>query len=278
MFLTADGKGVEYLLKLLICVLVFCIGSTIFSYLNIVIEELPKEDEEKKLSERLTKGRSCCPHCGHAWSVRESLPIFSWLIYKRKCVYCFERISPRHTLIELLGGALAVLTVLYYGIGFSAVTVFLVFAVLAVIAFIDIDTQYIPPELNIILAVLGVISIWTLPGVSVWERIIGAFCISVPLIIIVLFIPGGFGGGDIKLMAAAGIVLGWKGNVFAFFIAALLGGVYGIYLLVTKKKGRKEHFAFGPFLSIGIAVSLYANLGVTVICRYADMLAVIANK
>jgi leader peptidase (prepilin peptidase)/N-methyltransferase len=94
----------------------------------------------------------------------------------------------------------------------------------------------------------------------------------------VLFIPGGFGGGDIKLMAAAGIVLGWKGNVFAFFIAALLGGVYGIYLLVTKKKGRKEHFAFGPFLSIGIAVSLYANLGVTVICRYASMLAVIANK
>jgi hypothetical protein len=47
---------------------------------------------------------------------------------------------------------------------------------------------------------------------------------------------------------------------------------------VTKKKGKKEHFAFGPFLSIGIAVSLYANLGVTVICRYADMLAVIANK
>jgi leader peptidase (prepilin peptidase)/N-methyltransferase len=181
-------------------------------------------------------------------------------------------------LIELLGGALAVLTVLYYGIGFSTVTVFLVFCVLAVIAVIDIDTQYIPPELNVILAVLGVISIWTLPGVSVLERIIGAFCISVPLIIIVLFIPGGFGGGDIKLMAAAGILLGWKGNVFAFFIAVLLGGIYGIYLLVTKKKGKKDHFAFGPFLSIGIAVSLYANLGVTVICRYADMLAVIVNK
>jgi leader peptidase (prepilin peptidase)/N-methyltransferase len=181
-------------------------------------------------------------------------------------------------LIELLGGILAVLAVLYYGISLGAITVFLVFGVLAVIAVIDMDTQYIPPELNIILAVLGVISIWTLPGVSALERIIGAFCISVPLIIIVLFIPGGFGGGDIKLMAASGILLGWRGNVFAFFIAVLLGGIYGIYLLVTKKKGKKEHFAFGPFLSIGIAVSLYANFGVTVICRYAGMLAAMANK
>jgi leader peptidase (prepilin peptidase)/N-methyltransferase len=114
-----------------------------------------------------------------------------------------------------------------------------------------------------------------LPGISVFERLIGAFCISVPLILIVLVIPGGFGGGDIKMMAASGILLGWKGNVAAFFIALLLGGGYGIYLLASKKKGRKDHFAFGPFLSIGIAISLYADLGTLLLDKYIGMFAIL---
>jgi leader peptidase (prepilin peptidase)/N-methyltransferase len=235
--------------------------------------ELQKEPEEelRPLRERLTKGRSACPHCGRSWKLKDSLPIFSWLLHKGKCIYCFEKISPRHTLIELFGGILAVIVWLYYGISLSALTVFLVFCVLATISFIDMDTQYIPPELNIILALLGVVSIWTLPGATVIERVIGVFCISVPLILIVLAVPGGFGGGDIKLMAAAGVLLGWKGNVLAFLIGLVLGGAYGVYLLLSKKKGKKEHFAFGPFLSVGIAISLYGQLGIFLLNQYVNL-------
>ena len=72
------------------------------------------------------------------------------------------------------------------------------------------------------------------------------------------------------MMAAIGILLGWKGTVMAFLIGLLLGGGYGVYVLLTKKMGRKEHFAFGPFLAIGIGISLYAGLGVSWMNRYLE--------
>jgi leader peptidase (prepilin peptidase)/N-methyltransferase len=109
-------------------------------------------------------------------------------------------------------------------------------------------------------------------GPTLAERAIGVVCISVPLILIVLLVPGGFGGGDIKMMAASGLLLGWKGNVAAFFVGLILGGAYAVWLLAAKKKGRKEHFAFGPFLSIGIAASLYAGLGTTLVNAYLGLL------
>jgi leader peptidase (prepilin peptidase)/N-methyltransferase len=157
------------------------------------------------------------------------------------------------------------------GIG-GAVTMLLVCGVLAAIALIDWKTQYIPPQLNLFLALLGVLSVWTLPGPTVVERLIGAVSVSVPMILIVLAVPGGFGWGDIKMMAAAGVLLGWKDNAAAFFIAVILGGAYGAYLLLTKKKGRKDHFAFGPFLSIGIVVALFTDIGTAWIDGYVDML------
>lgn len=255
------------ILKACIFICVFLIGVIVFSFLSVVIERLPEKEGEK-----ISAGRSRCPHCGHRWKLKESIPVFSWLYYRRKCVYCLEPISARYTMIELLGGILAVVLVIYYGIGLEALTLFLVYGILTAIAFIDIDTQYIPPVLNIILAVLGILSIWSLPGPTLLERGIGIFCISLPLLCIVLIKPEGFGGGDIKMMAAAGILLGWKANLVAFFIGLILGGAYGAFLLITKKKGKGEHFAFGPFLSIGIAISAFGGFGTYVFQLYMHMI------
>jgi len=259
-------------LNILMYCIVFLIGITLFSYLNHVIEVLPQEISFKEKKDQLTKGRSTCPHCGHTWKVKEAIPVFSWFYYRKKCVYCFEEISKRHTLIELLGGILAIIVVAYYHVSVAGLTIFLLFSLLATIAIIDFDTQYIPPELNILIAVLGVISYWTVGGPGWIERLIGAACISVPLIIIILIIPEGFGGGDIKLMAAAGLFLGWKATLVAFFIGLLFGGAYGVYVLKTRKKGKDEHFAFGPCLSIGIAIAAYAGLGTMIMQRYIDLL------
>jgi leader peptidase (prepilin peptidase)/N-methyltransferase len=67
-----------------------------------------------------------------------------------------------------------------------------------------------------------------------------------------------FGFGDIKLMAAAGFFLGWQHTLVALFLGILIGGVYGIYLLATRKKGGEEHFAFGPALCAGIGIAMFA--------------------
>lgn len=175
-------------------------------------------------------------------------------------------------MVSLAGGILALVITGYYGMSMAALTLFLVSAVLVMITVIDAYTQTIPPVLNIILGALGLVSILTMPGISVAERVIGFFCISVPMFLIVLLVPGGFGGGDIKMMAASGILLGWKGNLAAFFIGLIIGGVYGAFLLISGKKGRKEHFAFGPCLSIGIFVSAYAGIGMRIVDQYLYMI------
>lgn len=265
------------LLNVLLYCIVFLIGITLFSYLNIVIEVLPEEISRDEKKDRLVKGRSTCPHCGHRFEIKEAIPVFSWFYYRKKCMYCLEPISMRHTLIELFGGVLAIVVVAYYHVSFAALTVFLLFSLLATISIIDWDTQYIPPELNLMIAILGIIAYWTLPGTSIIEKVIGAACISVPLIIVVMIIPEGFGWGDIKLMAAAGLFLGWKATLIAFFIGLLIGGAYGVYVLVTKKMSLREHFAFGPCLSVGIAIATYAGIGTRLMQAYLDMLRTIGK-
>lgn len=251
-----------------IYLLIFIVGMAVFSFANIVIYRLP----EKR---NLIKGRSKCPACGHELFLKDMIPVFSWISLKGKCRYCGQKITARDTIVELLGGAFAVLLTAYFGINLKALTIFLFFALLTIISLIDQDTMEIPPELNIAILVLGIISIWTVGGVSILERVIGLFCISLPLYLIILIKPEGFGGGDIKLMFAAGFFLGWKATVVAFFIGLILGGIYGVVCLIRRKLGKTDHFAFGPYLSIGLAVSVFC--GNTLMNTYIEYIKMCLN-
>lgn len=261
------GSTPDIMLNIGIYLIVFLIGIMVFSFLNIVIRRLPAEEGDLQIDWKYR-----CPQCGHEWIWSEKIPVVSWLRNRRKCAYCSKTISPRDTLIAISGGILAIVIVVHYGIGLQALTLFLLYCILTVIAFIDFDTQYIPPELNVLIAVLGILSIWTFPGPTIIERVIGLFCISLPMLLIVLIVPEGFGYGDIKMMAAAGVFLGWKATLVAFFIGLILGGSFGAYLWLVRKKDRKFHFAFGPFLSVGIAIAAYGGLGTYWMNLYIDML------
>ena len=76
------------------------------------------------------------------------------------------------------------------------------------------------------------------------------------MLIVTLLVAGAFGGGDIKLMAAAGLLLGWKGTLIAFLIGLIVGAIIGIVLMSRKKKGGKEHMPFGPSLCIGLVMAV----------------------
>jgi leader peptidase (prepilin peptidase)/N-methyltransferase len=132
----------------------------------------------------------------------------------------------------------------------------LFFLCLTAVTVIDAKTMIIPDKFHIIIAVLGIVQAVLVPTPALAERVLGIFAISVPMFLIALLIPGAFGGGDIKLMAACGFFLGWKLLCISFFLAILTGGFYGIWLIAAKQKERKEHFAFGPFLCIGMAAAV----------------------
>ena len=107
--------------------------------------------------------------------------------------------------------------------------------------------------------IMAAMAVFAFPDVTLTERLIGFFSVSLPLFAITLAVPGAFGGGDIKLMAVIGFFLGWKMSLTAFMLAVFSGGIYGIGLLLSKKKGAKEHFAFGPFLCAGTALTLFVG-------------------
>lgn len=165
--------------------------------------------------------------------------------------------NKRNFFNAFLGGVISTAFYSFYITPKSAITVFIFISLLLHIAIADIATMEIPNIFVLATFILGIISVFTMPGTSLPSRILGMFVVSVPLLFITLLVPGAFGGGDIKLMAACGLFLGTKLTLLSFAFAVLTGGLYGIWLLVMKKKSGKEHFAFGPFLCLGMAAALF---------------------
>lgn len=172
----------------------------------------------------------------------------------KKEIRCFLK---RKIILSILGGLLLVLSYICCGAGISLIYVFLVSIVLMNIAIIDIDTYEIPSELNDFVFLMGLCGIAVFPDVSVTERIIGLFVISIPMLAVMLL--GGFGGGDVKLMFASGMLLGWKGNVVAFLVGLMAAFLFCVYSLIFGKRSTNESFAFGPFLIFGIFVAIFSS-------------------
>jgi len=152
----------------------------------------------------------------------------------------------------------------------KAILCYSVLCLLLAISLTDYDTMTIPDRLNVALLACGVLAAFIVPEISLASRLVGLFCVSVPLLIISCVAPGAFGGGDVKLMAAAGFLLGWQSVLVAAVIGFIVGGAYGVCLLLSGRKATSEHFAFGPALCLGIMVALF--FGQTIAAGYVAML------
>lgn len=259
-------------MELMICeavlgLLAFWFGACVFSFLNVIAYRVPK-------GMSFVKGRSICPNCGQVLKGRDLVPVFSYLFLRGKCRYCGEKIGIRDTLTEIFGGAAAVFCMVHYGYDggayAKAVLIFIFAGILMVVTLMDIDTMEIADGCSLAIVVLAVLGMFLVREITLPQRFVGMICVSVPMLLLAVLIPGAFGGGDIKLMAAGGLFLGWKTILISMVFGILFGGGYGIYLLASKKKGRKDQFAFGPFLCMGMVAGLL--WGDQVIAWYFGML------
>lgn len=141
-----------------------------------------------------------------------------------------------------------------------AVMIWLVCLILAAIAYTDFKTMRIPDRMTAALLIPAILSLGAEPGISLFSRGLGSLAVSLPMFLMTLAVPGSFGGGDIKLMAVCGLILGGPRAAAAGFISVVTGGCYAIWLLASHRAGRRDHFAFGPFLAGGVVLSLlYGN-------------------
>lgn len=133
--------------------------------------------------------------------------------------------------------------------------VIIFFVLLLAMAWVDKKTMMIPDYFPAVIFLMSVRSPFLGKGAPLGMKVVGVLSVSLPMLILALIIPGAFGGGDIKLMAACGAFLGWERTILAMFFAILGGGGWGLWLLVRKQAGPKDHFPFGPFLCMGLMIS-----------------------
>lgn len=230
----------------------FILGTILGSFLNVVIYRTP-------INESIVYGRSHCTQCNHTLSPLELIPVISYLFLGGKCKICKSHISYRYPLIELITGLLFVAAYSIIGLSYHLVIALILILLLIVITMIDIDTLEIYDRFQIMLLVLALVQVF-ISKLPLMDHLIGFFIISIPFYIIAILTEG-IGGGDIKLIAIGGLLLGYKATLVAFFIAVILGSIYAIYLLIVKKSNRKTQIAFGPFLCVGILIAfLYSDI------------------
>ena len=254
--------------RLYIGIIVFLFGITVGSFLNVLIYRIPKKEE-------FVKTRSHCMSCGYQLEWYDLIPIFSWLSLGGKCRKCKSKISAQYPLIELLNGILWLLSFLFYDLSITTLLFCGLFSSLIALSVIDFRTYEIPVGFNIFILVLGTIRViyeFIIDHNSWPEYIIGLVSVSVPLLLIFYATKGrGIGGGDVKLMGAAGLLLGWKLIVLAFFLGCLLGSV--IHITRMKVSGESHVLAMGPYLSAGIVIAvLFGERIISVYFGYLDSL------
>lgn len=259
-----------------IAVIVFVFGTVIGSFLNVLIYRLPIGMDFKR-------GNSICPNCKHKLNWKDLFPLFSWIFLGGKCRYCKAPISKRYPIVEALNGTLYVLAYIFLcggtaieGLNLKLVGYMIVFSALIVVSWIDFEHEIIPDSMWISILVGGLFIVGdalisgTFTKKWIISRLIGLVCVSGVLLLIGL-VSGGraMGGGDVKLMAAAGFVLGWKAILIALFAGALFGMIFAFVRMLVKKEKMLGKIPFGPFLSIGIAFSAF--LGELIFNSYLNM-------
>ena len=216
-------------------------------------------------------GRSYCPFCKGVIKWFDLVPVVSWLILAGRCRACKVRISPRYVLAELISAFIFALCYIKFGFTWMTIVSILIASVLLAISLVDLNTTEIPNTLTAALIPLTLATIWLQPDIYLTSRIIGFFAISLPMLLLALAIKGAFGGGDIKLMAVCGFLLGWQSIILAFFVATILGSAWAIYLLAKGMRKRNEHMVFGPALATGTFISML--FGREIVGWYLGLLA-----
>lgn len=227
--------------------IVFLFGITVGSFLNVCILRIPA-------GESIVTGPSHCMSCGRRLRWHELVPLFSYLFLRGRCSACKSRISAQYPLIEAANGALWCILFRRFGFAPDFLPACFLCSSLLVLSVIDARTREIPPGVNLFILALGAVRVFF--HIADWPLYAaGFFAVSVPLLLLLLFSGGrGIGGGDVKLMAACGLFLGWKLVIFAFFLGCVLGTVIHLPLMAAKKAGRV--LALGPYLAAGVFIAL----------------------
>lgn len=265
-------------------------GLVVGSFLNVVIHRLPRMLEQGWRAEcaelsgnplpagetyNLVLPRSRCPHCGHPIRAVENIPVLSYVALRGRCAACKAPISLRYPAVEALAGALAGYIAWRFGASAAAAGAMLFAWTMIALAFIDLDTFYLPDNLTLPLLWTGLAFNIGATFTDLTSAVIGAA--GGYLVLWVVFWAyklatgkEGMGYGDFKLLAAIGAWLGWKMLPLVILLSSFVGAVIGIGLIVLARRGRNVPIPFGPYLALAGLIALF--YGEQLNRQYIDLL------
>lgn len=238
-------------------------GLVIGSFLNVCICRIPE-------NQSVISRSSHCTSCGTRLKPIDLVPVFSYLFLRGSCRYCGNKVSVRYPIVEMLTAAAFVILFYRFSLSVEYVAAAFLSCILICIFFIDLDYRIIPNEFIaaglVVGSVLLVLNMFHPMGSfagRVWyDPILGMLCGAGILALVSLLgrliykTDDAMGMGDIKLMAVCGLFLGWRLSILSLLLSVVSAALVSLVLIGLKKHGIKSTIAFGPFISIGVFISV----------------------
>ncbi len=229
--------------------IIFFIGLCMGSFANVVIYRLPA-------GKSVVFPGSACPKCSARVRWYDNMPVISWILLMGKCRQCRASISWRYPLVELITGALFLAVFLEHQWSWTTLELLIFVFGLVVVSFIDFDHYILPDVFTLSGIVLGLCGAFLNPDRHLSDALLGVivgggFLWLIAYMYWLLRRQEGMGGGDIKLLAWIGAVLGVSSIPFVVMVASLVGSVIGIAIALRSPKGMKASLPFGPYLALG---------------------------
>ncbi len=259
-------------------------GSRLKGKLKTPIKKIGKRNVNLSILE----GRSVCTDCGHELAAKDLIPVISWLSTGGNCRYCHKKVSVQYPIVEIATALLFVASYVFwpyqltagsgqliaFGLWLSILT-----GLMALLVY-DLRWYLLPNRIVYPLTVLAgcmaliQVAVASDPAAAVVDTALSVL-VGGGIFYALFQVSGGkwIGGGDVKLGWLLGLIIGsWAGSLLMIFIAALLGTIVSIPLMVDKKLKRNSVIPFGPFLIVGaIIVVLF---GTEILDWYQQLLAV----
>ena len=243
--------------------LAFIFGALIGSFLNVVVYRLPRRKS-------IAFPPSACSSCNVLISRYDNIPILSWLLLRGRCRSCKASISPRYIYVEVSTAALFALITWKFPpkslvTGIDLVALLYLASISIALALIDLETHTLPNRIVLPSYLVGAV----LMGASAIARgdfypfergLLGAAVMWSSYFLMAMAYGGGMGFGDVKTAGALGLFLGylgWKVLIVGAFSAFILGGVFALALIATKKVKLRSGIPFGPWMLIGAWIGIF---------------------